>query len=68
MHFRREDLEAWPLPSAIPLRGSAEWLSELARFTELTKRCLAKPQDVDLMKLWAESGAKLGFIVPIKET
>jgi hypothetical protein len=28
----------------------------------------AKPEDVNLMKLWVESGEKLGFIVPIKET
>jgi len=67
MYFRRSDLEAWPDPSAKPARGSGEWLTEFARFNELGKRCLAnKPQDADLMMQWAESGEKLGFIVPIK--
>jgi hypothetical protein len=66
MYFRRADLEAWPAPSAKPTRGSKEWLAELARFTELGKRCLADPHDADLIQQWAESGEKIGFIVPIK--
>src|SRR5260370_33086465 len=66
MYFRRADLEPWPDPALKPQRGSKEWLSELARFTELGKQCLAKPQDIDLVKRWAESGEKIGFIVPIR--
>ena len=66
MYFRRADLEPWPDPSAKPRNGTAEWLDELARFNELGKRFLAKPQDKDLMMQLAESGEKLGFIVPIK--
>ena len=66
LYFRRADLEPWPAPSAKPPRGSKEWLTELARFTELGKRCLANAQDADLIQQWAESGEKLGFIIPIK--
>jgi hypothetical protein len=66
MYFRHADLEPWPAPSAKLPYGSAEWLGELARFNELGKRCLAKPQDKDLMMQLANSGEKLGFIIPIK--
>ncbi|HEX7698683.1 MAG TPA: hypothetical protein VF394_14840 [Candidatus Acidoferrum sp.] len=66
MYFRHADLEPWPDPSAKLRNGSAEWLDELARFNELGKRCLAKPQDKDLMMQLANSGEKLGFIIPIK--
>jgi hypothetical protein len=66
MYFRRADLEPWPDLNAKPQRGSKEWLSELARFNELGKQCLAKPRDVDLVKRWAESGEKIGFVVPTK--
>jgi hypothetical protein len=66
VYCRRADLEPWPNPAAKPQRGSKEWLSELARFTELGKQCLAKPQDIDLVKRLAESGERIGFIIPIK--
>jgi hypothetical protein len=66
MYFRHADLQPWPDPSAKPARGSKEWLTELARFTELGKCCLANPQDADLIQQWAESGEKIGFVVPIK--
>jgi hypothetical protein len=66
MYFRRADLEPWPDLNAKPQRGSKEWLSELERFNELGRQCLAKPQDVALIKRWAESGEKIGFVVPTK--
>jgi hypothetical protein len=66
MWFRREDLEPWPEPNAKLQRWSKEWSSELARFNELGRQWLAKPSDQNILRQYAESGEKLGFLVPIE--
>lgn len=64
-YVRRNELELWPDPAAKPVRGSQEWATELTRFNELGRQCLAKPDDKALVKQLAECGSKLGFFVPI---
>jgi hypothetical protein len=67
MWFRRESLEPLAPPNEQPYRLSKEWLAELARFTDLGNRLLASPKkDAELLKQFAESGAKGGLLTAIK--
>jgi hypothetical protein len=45
---------------------SHEWLVELQRFSDLTARYKATPQDKTVFAQLVESGSKVGFFIPIK--
>jgi len=67
LYCRPENLVPWPEPGTKLQRGSGEWLSELSRFTELSKQYLASSHDQSLMNKIIDSGAKLGFFIPMDE-
>ena len=66
MFFRRDNLESWPELDAKLQRGSKEWLHELTRFNEVGMKYIASPHDQKLLRQLVESGAKLGFFIPIE--
>jgi|ERR1700732_3588257 hypothetical protein len=61
---REENLVPWPEPGTELQRNSAEWCAEYLRFVEMSKQYLANPSDKDLFAKIAESGMKIGFLVP----
>jgi hypothetical protein len=46
--------------------GGREWHEEMQRFSALTEKCLANPEDKAAAMQWSESGSRLGFIIPTK--
>jgi len=63
---REENLTPWPEPDGKLQPGSADWFSEMARFIEVSKQYVASGHDPIFLAKISDSGAKLGFIIPIE--